>query len=143
MGALVNASICAGSSSGAAPLADSGSEITTVGMACSSVHWCKLRACTMRVFTPITTIEPNTTAAIAAARRKRRGEIFTSGSWVCSDMSGHSGMVSRIRVRRVLVTRMHDGENDGNEDQRGRGGEQQATDHGATQRRVLLAAITK
>ena len=41
------------------------------------------------------------------------------------------------------VITVHDAEDDRNENERGDGGEDQSTDHGATQRRILLTAIAE
>ena len=50
---------------------------------------------------------------------------------------------TRLRIGLLAVAAVNDAEHDGDEEQRGDGGEDEAADNGAPERRILLTAISQ
>src|ERR1700687_4217511 len=109
----------------------------TVGGAWAAVHC--IRSCLLRErwMTPFVAIAAAATRAIKTTRIRRRGFDSLTG---CEDIALGLGWMCRCRYRvgAVAVTSVDHGEHCRHQEQRCAGGEQQAADHGATKRRILL-----
>src|SRR6185312_6993950 len=132
----------------------------TVGTACSSVQVAVAWLFHSRQPIPTAAMTMAATSAIRPQRFKPGGMVWRSRSgagWPVSTGPA-SGFLSGICLSRLdrgagsggpffLVMcgspAVNDAEDHGNEDQRGAGGEDQAADHGAAQRRILFAAIAQ
>src|SRR5215813_5494126 len=108
----------------------------TLGMAWSSVHSFSLELWSSRARMPVPTTRP---AAISAATpnmpsfRPETGERDSVGDMRSLRCGGGFGALLL-----VYHTKYH-----GNKHQRGEGRKDQAPDHGAAKRRILLAALTQ
>src|SRR6185503_816821 len=131
----------------------------TVGTACSSVQTAVLWLFHNRQPMPKAAMTMAAITAIRPQRFRPGGVVWRSRSGAGRPVStgpasgflsgiGLSGMSRGAGGGSILIatrgmTAVNYAENHGNEDQRRAGGEDQAADHGAAQRRVLFAAVTQ
>src|SRR5690606_3114092 len=127
-----------GNSSAETPPSLDGVTTLTLGMACSLVHCLSFSSVLARLVMPAATMTTATVAASAPLMRRVRlaGRGLTdSGDIQFSD----GGLCCPVHA----VASMDDAEHDRDENQGGDGGEDQAADDGAAQRRILFAAFAK
>src|SRR6476620_8604772 len=113
----------------------SGSTTATVGTAWSSVHSRSFALESSRARMPVTTTSSAAITATTAKMpnfRRETGEPCSVGMW-CLRCGGGFGAL-------LLV---YHTKNHGNKHQRGDGCEDQPSDHGASERRILFAALAK
>src|ERR1044072_852087 len=115
----------------------------TVGMACSLDQDFSDWLAITRPTTPVTAMRPATQTAAMPISFRRWLDILDDVGWVSSGI-GFSGLrrgVVGLRVGCVAggLAAVDDGEHHRHEQQGGEGGADQAADHRAAERRVLLA----
>src|ERR1700744_5183627 len=95
----------------------------TVGNACASVQSRSREFSDARVSTPCTTMTTATIAMMTPATRNPRQDFLL--------LSGMSGFQILVLRRLLVITPVHDAENDGHEEQRGHRREKKSADHRA------------
>src|ERR1700704_3494937 len=112
--------------------------MATVGTACTAVKFCRREFSAERVTRPYATTAMARSANMPPTRRSRRGAGrpgFRSGWDMGSSKVG-------FRHRFWAVVPVNNAEHHRDEEKSGDGGEDQAADHGAAERRILFATFT-
>src|SRR3954454_20679210 len=114
-----------------------GTVTATLGTAWSSVHAFSLEPCSSRARMPVPTTRPAAISATTPKMPSFRCDTGERGGSV-GDMRGLQGGGGFGALLLVYHAEHH-----GNKHQRGEGCKDQAADHGAAERRVLLAALAE
>src|ERR1700730_6318913 len=124
------------------PAPRTSSASATVGTAWAFVHRTRSLLLRVRLMSPYVATAPPaaTSATMPTSRSRRRLGVLTGCEGIIAISSGW-GWASRHRLRQLLysfaVTRVDEAEHCRHEEQRRASGEEQSTDHRATERRVL------
>src|ERR1700734_1688470 len=115
----------------------------TAGMASSRVVSFTAAAVWMRALIPKKTTPATMTAATSSSNTTRAVRAFEGGRVGGRTTIGSLSSMDSLSSIGCEAPPVQETEHGGNEEERGNGGEDQSTDHGAPERRVLLAAFAE